>query len=129
MHGHIKWLLNKGITNIFYPCMTYNVDEKGTENCYNCPVVAYYPEVLHANMHELNNVNFMFSYLGLLHKKNLVKKLLEMFQAHYPDITKDELKKLLIKPLLPITLMKMRLKPAVSKLLLKPVQNIVLSLF
>lgn len=93
MHGHIKWLLNKGITNIFYPCMTYNVDEKGTENCYNCPVVAYYPEVLHANMHELNNVNFMFSYLGLLHKKNLVKKLLEMFQAHYPDITKDELKK------------------------------------
>ncbi|MFR4069603.1 MAG: acyl-CoA dehydratase activase-related protein [Oscillospiraceae bacterium] len=26
---------------IFYPCMTYNLDERAT-NHYNCPVVAYY---------------------------------------------------------------------------------------
>ena len=31
---------------IFYPCMSYNFDEKLGDNHYNCPVVAYYPEVL-----------------------------------------------------------------------------------
>lgn len=95
MHGHIKWLLSHGIKNIFYPCMTYNIDEDGTENCYNCPVVAYYPEVLHANMRDLaaEDVHFFFDYLGLQHKKVLVKKLHEMFTRTYPDITKAQIKK------------------------------------
>ena len=38
---------------IFYPCMSYNFDEGLGDNHYNCPVVAYYPEVLAANCHEL----------------------------------------------------------------------------
>ncbi len=41
MHGHIENLFEKGITRIFYPCMTYNLDEGRGDNCYNCPVVAY----------------------------------------------------------------------------------------
>ena len=93
MHGHIKWLLDQGLDHIFYPCMTYNISEQGTENCYNCPVVAYYPEVLHANMRELTKATFFFAYLGLLHKKILVQKLYEMLHPSYPDITKGELKK------------------------------------
>lgn len=93
MHGHIKWLLEQGVQNIFYPCMTYNINEQGSDNCYNCPVVAYYPEVLHANMRELGRANFFFDYLGLLHKKVLVKKLYEMFRSAYPDITKSLLEK------------------------------------
>ena len=93
MHGHIKWLLDQGLEQIFYPCMTYNISEQGTENCYNCPVVAYYPEVLHANMRELGKATFFFDYLGLLHKKVLVQKLYEMFHPKYADITKSELKK------------------------------------
>ena len=94
MHGHIKWLLAHGLKTIFYPCMTYNIDEDGTENCYNCPVVAYYPEVLHANMRDLaaEDVHFFFDYLGLQHKKVLVKKLHEMFAKVYPDITKSQIK-------------------------------------
>ncbi len=87
MHGHIKWLLDKGVRNIFYPCMTYNIDEHSAENCYNCPVVAYYPEALHANMRELGKANFFFDYLGLLHKKVLVQKLHAMLCGFYPDIT------------------------------------------
>ena len=93
MHGHIKWLLEQGLDHIFYPCMTYNIQEQGTENCYNCPVVAYYPEVLHANMRELGTAHFFFDYLGLLHKKVLVQKLYELFHPEYPDITKGELHK------------------------------------
>ena len=93
MHGHIKWLLEQGLDHIFYPCMTYNIQEQGTENCYNCPVVAYYPEVLHANMRELGKAHFFFDYLGLLHRKVLVQKLYELFHPEYPDITKGELHK------------------------------------
>ena len=93
MHGHIKWLLEQGLDHIFYPCMTYNIREQGTENCYNCPVVAYYPEVLHANMRELVKAHFFFDYLGLLHKKVLVQKLYELFHKEYADITKKELHK------------------------------------
>lgn len=48
--------------------MTYNVDEDTAQNCYNCPVVAYYPEVLAANIEELKNIHFFYDYLGLLNK-------------------------------------------------------------
>ena len=48
-HGHIEFLAKLGVDAIFYPCMTYNIDEGLGQNHYNCPVVAYYPEVLAGN--------------------------------------------------------------------------------
>ena len=33
-----------------YPCMTYNIDEGIGDNHYNCPVVAYYPDLIAANI-------------------------------------------------------------------------------
>ena len=53
-HGHIEFLAKLGLDAIFYPCMTYNIDEGLGENHYNCPVVAYYPEVLAGNCPELS---------------------------------------------------------------------------
>ena len=54
VHGHIKWLLNKGVKNIFYPCVSYEENlVPNTDNHYNCPVVANYPVVIGANMPEL----------------------------------------------------------------------------
>ena len=52
-HGHIKALSQMQLDAIFYPCLTYNVDEGLGDNHYNCPVVAYYPEVLAGNCPEL----------------------------------------------------------------------------
>ena len=46
MHGHIENLLDKGVDTIFYPCMSYNFNEEKGDNHFNCPVVAYYPELL-----------------------------------------------------------------------------------
>lgn len=97
MHGHIKWLLEQGVTNIFYPCMTYNVEEGNGENCYNCPVVAYYPEVLHANVQELEQCNFFFDYVGLGNNKVLAKKLAAMLNKAFPDITMKEIKNALLQ--------------------------------
>ncbi|MDE7138428.1 MAG: 2-hydroxyacyl-CoA dehydratase, partial [Ruminococcus sp.] len=74
-HGHIENLLDKGVDFIFYPCMSYNIDEGQSDNHFNCPVVAYYPELLLANNPRLNDSNFIHPYLDLNVKKNIVKVL------------------------------------------------------
>ncbi len=72
-HGHIENLLDKGVDFIFYPCMSYNIDEGSSDNHFNCPVVAYYPELLLANNPRLNKDNFIHPYLDLNIKKNVIK--------------------------------------------------------
>lgn len=72
-HGHIESLLEKGVDFIFYPCMSYGVDEGQSDNHYNCPVVAYYPELLRANMPNLNDDNFITPYLDINTKNHVAK--------------------------------------------------------
>ena len=71
-HGHIENLLDKGADFIFYPCMSYNIDEGESDNHFNCPVVAYYPELLLANNPRLNNKNFVHPYMDLNVRKNVI---------------------------------------------------------
>ena len=75
VHGHIEALLDMGITTIFYPCMTYNFDEGISDNHYNCPVVAYYPEVIQANVARMQDVTFIMDYVDVYkrQKQNCVK--------------------------------------------------------
>ncbi len=63
MHGHIESLLNRGVDFIFYPCESYNLDEHDSVNHYNCPVVAYYSELLKANNERLTEDNFVMPYI------------------------------------------------------------------
>ncbi len=72
-HGHIEYLLDKGVDFIFYPCMSYNIDEGGSDNHFNCPVVAYYPELLAANNLRLNDKNFFRPYMDMNNRKNIVR--------------------------------------------------------
>lgn len=65
VHGHILSLLEKGADFIFFPCESYNINEGHSDNHYNCPVVAYYPELLKANIEELNGKNFMYPYIDI----------------------------------------------------------------
>ena len=76
VHGHIETLIEKGCDAIFYPCMTYNVDEKKGDNCYNCPVVAYYPELIEANQKNLRNTRLIKPYLELNSRIKLKTQLL-----------------------------------------------------
>lgn len=69
LHGQIESLCEMGVTDIFYPCMPYNVDDGDSDNHYNCPVVAYYPELLSANMEVLGSVRFHSPYFAV-HKRN-----------------------------------------------------------
>lgn len=89
MHGHIKDLLEKNVSFIFYPCQTYNYDEKESDNHYNCPIVAYYPETLKANMEELNSDNFISPYLDLNNPEQVadaLKKSLKKYHLKKKDI-------------------------------------------
>lgn len=81
-HGHIEYLLDKGVDFIFYPCMSYNIDEGGSDNHFNCPVVAYYPELLAANNLRLNDKNFFRPYMDMNNKKNIVRVIKQTLK-HY----------------------------------------------
>ncbi|MBQ8824281.1 MAG: 2-hydroxyacyl-CoA dehydratase [Ruminococcus sp.] len=81
-HGHIESLLEKNVDVIFYPCMTYNLDEGKTDNHYNCPVVAYYPELLLANNSKLNDKNFIHPFLDLNRPKHIVQTLSQCFSDY-----------------------------------------------
>lgn len=75
MHGHIESLLDKGVDFIFYPCESYNLDEHDSTNHYNCPVVAYYPELLKANNERLNDENFVMPYIDPNMRASTVRNL------------------------------------------------------
>lgn len=92
MHGHVEWLIEQGVKHIFYPCMSYNLDEKLGDNHYNCPVVAYYPEVISANMPRVREIDFIHDYVGLDHRHHFPKKVAAILQRHFPDITLHEVR-------------------------------------
>ncbi len=80
MHGHIMSLIEKKADIIFCPCLSYNIDEGEGDNHYNCPVVAYYPEVLNANMDILkSSVSFLYPYLSVNNEKKLADGIAEAF--------------------------------------------------
>lgn len=76
VHGHMENLIQKEVNYIFYPNMPFNFIEKDyRDNEYNCPVVAFYPEVIGANMENLNTDIFLMPYVSLNLKKYFIKDL------------------------------------------------------
>lgn len=91
VHGHILNLLNKSVDFIFYPCESYNFNEGDSDNHYNCPVVAYYPELLRANMDLLNKDNFIYPYIDMGSDENIAKvltKALKKYRISLPNAEK-----------------------------------------
>ena len=81
LHGHIEALLDDEVDAIFYPCLPYNFDEGISDNHYNCPVVAYYPELIGANLPRLKTARYLAPYFGLHNKKGFALKAAEYFEA------------------------------------------------
>lgn len=92
VHGAVADLLERGVDRIFYPCMSYNFDEGKGDNHYNCPVVAYYPEVISANMSAVSDIDFMYPYIGVDRPRDFVKKIYEYLKNYYKDLKKSEVK-------------------------------------
>ena len=92
IHGHIQSLIDSGVDAIFYPCMTFNFDEKLGDNHYNCPVVAYYPEVIDANTKDITKVKFIHDFFDPSRKKQFPQKIFESLNKHFGDFKYKEVK-------------------------------------
>ncbi|MBQ5928668.1 MAG: 2-hydroxyacyl-CoA dehydratase [Oscillibacter sp.] len=91
-HGHINFLSGLGLDAIFYPCMTYNLDEGLGDNHYNCPVVAYYPEVIAGNCPEIKSTKFIYDYVGPHRPKDFTRKMYEILNREFRGITRAEVR-------------------------------------
>ena len=85
MHGHIEQLIAENCDLIFYPALTYNVDEHRGANHYNCPVVAYYSELLHGNLEDLRGIRFLYPYLNINSEKEFAAGLADCFAKNDPE--------------------------------------------
>lgn len=90
VHGHIESFLKKDVDFIFYPCMTYSFNEKISDNNYNCPVVAYYPEVVKANIK--TNKKLIIDHIGLNNSKYFEKFAFKIFNKYF-KVSKLQIKK------------------------------------
>ena len=93
VHGHIDALLNMNCEAIFYPCMSYNLDEDLGDNHYNCPVVAYYPVVINANVKKLADTKFIKDFVGIHRRKDFPKHMKKILSDYGYNFTVKEVKK------------------------------------
>ncbi len=93
LHGHIEALLDMGVDAIFYPSMSYNVDEGLGNNHYNCPVVAYYPKVIGANVKALGKVDYISDFIGIHSKKEFAPHFHQVLKSHGYDIPLRQVKR------------------------------------
>jgi len=92
-HGHIEDLLEKKIDLLFYPGMSYNVEEGYGTNHYNCPVVAYYPSVIGANVKLPENVTFVNGFLSLADRRVFAKHFVRVMGEKGISVSLSEAKK------------------------------------
>ena len=90
-HGHVAWLLSRGVRRIFYPSIPYEVKEdEEANNHYNCPIVTSYPDVMRANIDGLraDGVEYMHPFLPIYDRRRMAERLCEEF----PDIPAKEVR-------------------------------------
>ena len=99
VHGHIESLLNKGITTIFYPCVDFEQKLTESENSFNCPIVATYPEVIRNNMERLlePGTQFISPFVNFGNREYLPAHLSKTFKEYGYDIPVEEMKAALDK--------------------------------
>lgn len=84
VHGHITCLLEKGIKNIFYPCIPYEqIEYSDAGNHYNCPIVTSYPEVIRNNIDALRaaDINYMYPFINLADRTSFKKQMLKTLKS------------------------------------------------
>jgi predicted CoA-substrate-specific enzyme activase len=84
VHGHVVNLIERGVRTIFYPAVPYEQElVQGSDNHYNCPVVASYPEVIAGNVEQLreNGVRLLSPFLNLADEAKLAERVAEIFAA------------------------------------------------
>ncbi len=86
-HGHIEWLIEKGVKFIFYPCIPYERNESpNAGNHYNCPIVTSYPENIKNNMDlKGRGIDFLCPFLPFTNKDVLKDSLIKAFRPRFEE--------------------------------------------
>lgn len=99
VHGHIKQLIERGISFIFYPSVNYELKEfHAIGNHYNCPVVNSYPEVIRNNMEEVAKIRYANPFINLNSKKSIEDALVSVL--NFTDLTRKQIREAVDKGIL-----------------------------
>ena len=80
-HGHVQWLIDRGIRTIFHPCVLYEYQETpDAQNHFNCPIVVSYPENLKNNIEAVTdgNIRYLRPFLAFTDEKTVEKRLVRL---------------------------------------------------
>ena len=93
-HGHVKWLIDEGLSFIFYPCIPYEREEfKEANNHYNCPIVTSYAENIKNNVDEITSgkIDFMNPFMSFRSEETLSSRLTEELGTKF-NISAEEIR-------------------------------------
>ncbi len=79
-HGHVQWLVDQGVRQIFHPCVFYEHQEtSGAQNHYNCPIVVSYAENLKNNVEAISDgaVRYIRPFLAFTSEKTAADRLVK----------------------------------------------------
>ncbi len=93
VHGHIQQLIEMKVDAIFYPCLTYNFDEKKAKNHYNCAVIAGYPEVIEANTLNFGDIKYINEYVGPHNRREFPARIHKTMEKHFGSLDKGEVRR------------------------------------
>lgn len=83
-HGHVQWLIEQGISFIFYPSIAFERNETpDANNHFNCPMVVSYPENIKNNVEDLqkNDIRFMHPFFSMKSLKIFTNGLVRAFKG------------------------------------------------
>ena len=85
-HGHVQWLIDRGIRTIFHPCVFYEHQETpGAQNHFNCPMVVGYPENLKNNIEAVAEgaVRYIRPFIAFTTEKTAADRLVRLCREEW----------------------------------------------
>ncbi len=94
-HGHVTWLIRKGVPFIFYPALFYERNEfEDANNHYNCPIVTSYSENIKNNVEEIGEgkVAFRNPFMSFANLDTVTEALVKEFSEYSAQEVSDAAK-------------------------------------
>ncbi len=94
-HGHVEWLIRKGIKTIFHPCVFFeNQENPYAQNHFNCPIVISYPENIKNNVEAVTDgdVHYVRPFVALTSEKIVADRLVDLCMEEW-NIAPSEVRK------------------------------------
>ncbi len=94
-HGHVQWLINHGVKNIFHPCVFYEHQETAhAQNHFNCPMVISYAENIKNNVESITDgeVHYIRPFIALTSEKTAADRLIKTAAEEW-GISSDEVRR------------------------------------